>query len=35
MEAGKPYFEAFTDLPVLSAEAQIAAGRVSLTLPLS
>ena len=35
MEAGKPYLEAFTDLPVLSAEAQIAAGRVSLTLPRS
>jgi hypothetical protein len=33
MEAGQPYFKAFSDLPVLSAEAQVAAGRISLTLP--
>ena len=35
MEAGKPYLEAFTELPVLSAEAQIAAGRINLSLPSS
>jgi hypothetical protein len=35
MEAGQPYFEAFTELPILSAEAQVAAGRISLTLPQS
>ncbi len=30
-EAGRSYFQAFTDLPVLSAEAQLAAGRVTPT----